>query len=228
MSKKINFGTINEKAMDSLSTYHKSYQTLRELRSEYKKDMDAFSIEESKILENRKNDLEAGLPTDEVIRKWSLEEVQTKIRARKVKLDKECEPFNKSKREALNLIDNELYNAYIVSMKKGSFSATGTTIVGNKIYNSSKSFTEMISNFLNDIGALGQDNATALNKFVQIMAVRTSGMIKCSKGDDYIKVKSSSQFKELFMLAFLQYTILEKGVITINDDYSLSMTKYED
>lgn len=231
MSKKINFGTINAEVMNKLSAYHVAYTELKSLRSKYNSDKAELQKEEKKIMENRKIDLDAGLPSDEVTAKWSIEKVHAKMRALELEYNKACEPLNEAKREALKLLNNDLYYSYVLSMQKGDLSAKGKLVIQKKKsseeYDLQKSFKGIICDFLDTIGCRNQDNATALDKFAQTMSIRTSGMVRNSKGEDYIKVKSASQFKEIFMLAFLQYTIVEKGVITVNDDGTLSMTVYE-
>lgn len=231
MSKKINFGAINAESMKKLSTYHVAYLELKNLRESHKAEMDKLEIEENKILENRKNDMEAGIPRDEAISKWSIEDVHAKMRKAEIQYKKDCEPHNKNKKEALGLFPDDLYFAYVLSMQKGDLSAKGTLTIQKKKtseeHKLDKSFKTIIADFLDTIGCKNQDNDTALGKFAQIMSVRTAGMVRNSKGEDYIKVKSASQFKELFMLAFLQYTIIDKGVITVNNDGTLSMTEYE-
>lgn len=231
MSKKINFGTINTEALNKLSAYHMAYTELKALRTQFKSDMDELKKKETTILKNRQNDIDAGIPTDEVIRKYSLEEVHAKMRALETQYNKDCKPFKKSKKEAMSLLDDNLYYSYVLSMQRGKLDAKGILTIQKKKsseeYKLDKSFKGIVCDFLDTIGCRNQDNATALDKFAQVMTIRTSGMIRCNKGDDYVKVKSASQFKEIFMLAFLQFTILEKGVITVNSDNSLSMTKYE-
>lgn len=154
------------------------------------------------------------------------------MRALEAKYKKDCEPHNKAKKEAMSLLNDTLYHSYVLSMQKGDLSAKGKLVIQKKKsseeYTLDKSFKGIICDFLDTIGCRNQDNATALDKFAQTMSIRTSGMVRNSKGEDYIRVKSASQFKEIFMLAFLQYTIVEKGVITVNDDGTLSMTVYED
>lgn len=232
MSKKINFGTINDNSMSKLSAYHVAYLELKSLRDIYKSDMDKLVEEEAKILENRKNELDAGMPTDEVISKWSTEEVHSKMRKREAKYKEDCKPHNEAKKNALALISDTLYHAYVLSMQKGNLAAKGTLTIQKKKsseeYKIEKSFKSIICDFLDTIGCRNQDNATALDKFAQTMSIRTAGMVRNNKGEDYIKVKSANQFKEIFMFAFLQYTVVEKGVITANDDGTLSMTVYED
>ena len=59
------------------------------------------------------------------------------------------------------------------------------------------------------------------------MSVRVSGNRIISKGEEYVGEKSASQFNKLFMYNFLQYVIIEKGVVVINEDNTLSMRVYE-
>lgn len=231
MSKKINFGTINTASLEKFSKYHVAYLELKGLRTVYRNDMEKLVKEETDILEKRKTALANGENTDEVIAKYSVEEVRSKMRKREAEYKKDCEPHNTAKREALALISDNLYHAYFLSMQKGDLSAKGTVIIpkGKKSeeYTLDKSFKGIVCDFLDTIGCRNQENTTALDKFAQIMTIRTSGVVRNNKGEDYVKAKSSAQFKDIFMLAFLQYVIVEKGVVTVNDDGTLSMTEYE-
>ena len=232
MSKKINFGTINDAAMELLSKYHVAYLNLKGLHSWYKAEKDKLEEEESGILEKRKAAIAGGMSTDEAIANNSIEDVQRRLRALKVQFDAECEPHKKAQKEGLALIDDNLYLSYMLCMNKGALGARGklTLKKGKKSveYTLEKSYKGIIADFLEKIGCKGQDNDTALNKFAQIMSARTSGMMDCTKGDDYIKVRSTIQYKKLFMHAFFQYVIREKGVVTVNDDGTLSMTVYDE
>lgn len=232
MAKKIILGTINNESLEKLSGYHKAHLELKGLREIYKKDLGKLQEEEAKILEDRQHDIDAGIPTDTAISKHSTEKVHEKMRKLESKYKKDCEPWNESKKQALKLLDSNLYYAYVLAMTKGDLSAKGSVDIkkgkSTETYKLEKGYKSIIEDFLTEIGCKGQDNDTALSKFAQIMSVRTAGMRKNNKGEDYVTVKSASQFNELFMLSFLQYVIREKGVVTVNEDGTLSMTVYED
>lgn len=231
MAKKINLGTINETSLEKLSAFHVAIMELKSLRDVYKDDIEKLNAKKDALIQSRKDALASGMSVDEVAVKFDLLPIDNELRARTQKFEEDCKPHKASKKDALSLISENLYYAYVLSMKKGDLSARGTLTLkkGKKEeeYTVAKSFKDTIKDFLVEIGC-DASNDTALNKFADCMKARTSGMRKCNRGEDYVTVKSLSQFNELFMLAFLQYTIIEKGVITVNDDATLSMTVYDE
>ena len=232
MSKKINFGTINVDAMEKLSAYHKALSELKIIRATYKKEKERLEAEEAHVLKNRDEAMKNGMSLDEAISKFPTEIIHAQIRSAKNKYDEDSKPHNEAKKKAMALLDNSLYYSYQLCMTKGDLSATGVLNLKKGKKSESikidKSFKGIIADFLSKIGCKNQDNDTALNKFADVMRVRTAGVIRSNKENTYIKMKSASQFNEIFMLAFLHYTIIEKGVITVNNDNSLSMTVYPD
>ena len=233
MSKKLNYGMVNEVALEKMSKYHVALLEIKSLTETCRAEVKKIEDEIEKIKENRRNDLKAGLPESEVIEKWPFDGRYEKIDALKTKLSTDCEPHKKAKKDAVDaLIPADLYYGYILFCEKGSMDCKGSVEIkkGKKteIHDINSSYKTMVKDFAVNLGLGGVDNDTALNKFAQLMIARTSGMVKCNKGEDYIKFKSATQYNELFMLAFLQFVILEKGVVTINEDGTLSMTVFDE
>ena len=230
MSKKVNFGTINAETMEKLSGFSVAREVLKDLRASYNADMDVLKDELAAIKDKRQKAISDGMTADEAISAFSIENINARINARTEKFKAACEPHNKAKKEACSMVPDSIYHAYALSMEKGDCGATGKLIIkkGKKEeeYTVEKSFKMYIVDFLEEIGCKS-DNATAIRKFADVMKTWTGGMIK-SENEDYLKLKSATQFKELFVRAFLQYTINKKGIITKNEDNTLSMTVYED
>ena len=233
MSKKINFGTISEYSLGKLSDYNKAIVELKKLRTEYNKKKEVLQTEKNTILKNRKNAMaEKKLTTDEIIQLYSIEDVDKRLREAEEDFSSSCKPYNEAKKKATSLVGDDIYHAYMLAREKdGNTSATGELSIKKKnsteIFKVEKSFKDIIIEFLDTIGCRNQDNQTALDKFVQAIIFRTSGDANCNRGTALTKVKTSGQFKDIFMRVFIDYVTLEKGVITVNEDNTLSMTVYE-
>ena len=214
MSKKVNFGTINAESLSTLSAFHVAMAKIDTINNSYKEKKAEVQSKLDTMLENRQNDIDAGIPTDEVIRKYDIAPLNKELRALSEAQKKELEPYKDAYKAAMSMLPDSLYEGYESAMKKGEMSA----------------LTSAIHPFLVEIGCITTESTTS--KFAQIMAVRCSGSRKASKTEkkegNYVANKKANQFKEIFMLAFLQYVIVDKGVVTVNDDNTLSMTVYED
>lgn len=224
---RINFATINETALESFSAFNVAYWELRKLRDNYKVESAKIEDEKAKILENRKTDLDAGLPLSEVLVKWSTVEVERKQNILDSQYEKDCEPHKNSQSKAMELISADLYYGYVLAQKNGSLNSKGTITIkkgkSTEELELEKAYSAMIKDFLVEIGCSKVDDEKALNKFVNTMAVRTSGMVQCNKGDNYVKVKSASQYNRLFMLNFLQYLVVERGLLIEDEQHNLTM-----
>jgi hypothetical protein len=232
-SVKINLGTINEESMAKLSAYHVARAELIRLREERKTSIEKVEIEIEELKKARKEALEQGEDTDTVIAKYDILPLTNKINAINEKFKEDCKPHNLAKKSALELIPDQIYHAYLLTMSTGNPSAKGTVVTkrdkDNKVKESvkvDKTMATLIKEFATTIGLGNADNESAISKFATIMATWSNGMIKANKGDDYLKVKSESQYKEIFMLAFLQYAIIEKKVIIVNEDNTLAMRDF--
>lgn len=214
MSKKVIFGTINAESLSKLSDFHVAMINIDATNKEYKDKKDAVNEKLNTMLENRQNDLDAGIPTDEVVRKWDVAPLNKELRKLAEEQKKALEPYKTAYKEAMSLLPDSLYEGYEQAMSNGNMSK----------------LTSAIHPFLIEIGCITTESTTS--KFAQVMSIRCSGARKASgkskAAGNFISNKKENQFKEIFMLAFLQYVIVDKGVVTINEDNTLSMTVYED
>lgn len=229
-TKRINFATINATTIETFSKFNVAYWALRALRETYKAESAKIEDEKSKILENRKSDLDAGLPLNEVLVKWSTVEVERKQNILDAQYEKDCEPHKKAQNDAMALVNSNLYYGYVLAQKNGSLNSKGTITVkkgkSTEEIDLEKSYSAMIEEFLVGIGCSKTDDAKALSKFVNAMAVRTSGMVQCNKGENYVKVKSANQYNRLFMLNFLQYLVVERGILVESEDRTLTLKQF--
>lgn len=231
---KINLGTINEESMAKLSAYHVARAELIRLREEKKTAIEKVELQIEELKKARKEALENGENTDEIIAKYDILPLNNQINAINEKFKEDCKPHNLAKKDALKLIPDHIYHAYLLTMSNGNPSSKGTVVTkrdkDGKVKETvkvEKTMATLIKEFANTIGLGNADNESAISKFATIMSTWTNGLIKTSKGEDYLKVKSESQYKEIFMLAFLQYSIIEKKVIVVNEDNTLSMKTFE-
>lgn len=232
MAQRINFGTIKEESINTLSAFHVAHVELRKLAEAKKEAIEKINAQIEEIKEARQKDIDSGIAVDVAISNHSLESVFAERSRIETQYDNDTKPHKDAQKEALKLLPDSLYNAYVLAMRKGDLSASGKLTVkrGKKEEELTveKSLKCYIKDFAETIGCANTENETAMNKFAQTMSVRVSGNRVVNKGDDYVSEKSASQFKKLFMYNFLQYVIIEKGVVVVNEDNTLSMKKYDE
>lgn len=226
-TKNINLRTINPETLEMFSKFNVAFMSLRKLREKYKADSALIEDERTKILESRKNDLDAGIPLDTVLVKWSTVEVEKKQAVLDAQYEQDCAPHKEAKKAAMGLLDVNLYYGYLLAQQKGSLASKGSVTLkkGKKTeqVDLDKSYVDMIKAFLVSIDAGHSDDVKAVSKLANILAVRTSGMIKANKGGDYVKTKSATQYNELLLCNMLQYMVVDKGILVQQDDFSLVM-----
>lgn len=213
MSKKLNFGEIRTKELGIMSTFNVTCKKLDALSLQFRKDKKAITDRIAKILEERKSALENGMSVDEMTVKYSTTEENAKLNALTEKYQKEKEPLSKTIEECLTIIPSGIYEAYKLAMDKGELSE----------------LTKAVNTFLSNLGVITPEKATS--KFAQCMAIRISGMRKATakdkKAGHFVSNKAEREFKELFMLAFLEHVVVEKGVVDMDETGALTMHKFD-
>ena len=226
----INLGTINEETMQKLSAYHVALVELKGLAEWYKEGKKALMEEKDTICEQRKEALDNGESIDTVAVKFDLVPVENKLRKLENDYKEAKKPHVEAQKKALSVLDKNLYYAYLLSSQNGDLYKKGSITIkkGKKseTIKIEKSFVDCVKSFLVAIGAGNADNESAIDKFARYMAVNTSGMQVANKGDDYAKEKREIQFNKLFMAVFFQYAIIQKNVIVVNEDCTLSMRDF--
>ena len=209
MSKKIDFGTIKENELGIMSNYNVTCKKMIALAKKYKTDRKVIEKEIDTILEERKKAMDEGKSFDEAMKEYSISEKTVKLNALEIQYKKDREPLQKAIDVALEIIPDDSFEAYKEAMKKGELA----------------SLTKKVDGFLSGLGIITPEKATS--KFAQIMSVRISGMRRAGAKDrdngHFVSCKSEKEFKELFMCAFLEYVVVDKGVVDVNEDGTLSM-----
>lgn len=232
MSVKVSFNNVNQETIEMISDFNVALYRLDELRKDYKTKRETLETKLNVLQEERAKLIEDG--NDDKAMAVSTLEVQKELNALDEKFKADCQPYKTMKSDALKSLDNNLYYAYLYAMEKG-LSSTGTLALKKdkktgKVTESvkiEKSFAKTIANWLVDIGATCP-NDNAIDKFAQIMVAHVAGLKKTSKVENgYATTKKSNEFKELFLRAFMQITIVEKGVFTMNDDHTVVATVYD-
>ena len=213
---KFNPATINNDFIKTISAFHKAENELARLTKEGRQEIKAINESIAKILSDRQNDLDAGIPVDEVTRKYSTVELNKKLKLVKEKYKKLKKPCNKAIEACGRKLPDNLYEGYKATTTKGVMA----------------DYSRAVQEFLVEIGAVNTTSEKAVCKFATLMSTRTCGVKKATGKDwesgRYTAVKSEKVFKEVFLLAFLDYAVNEKGFLTKNEDNSITITVYKD
>lgn len=221
MSKRINFGTINDTFLNALSRYNmdlhdidtlkkthtETLARLTKVRDDIKAERDAFIEENPETTIQQLDEKFANLPK-------AIRDIQDENK----KYAEELKGYNDSIKTFIDtyLVNEDFYDNY-------------------KNYMSNHNDTKLKASyrdFFVAIGASNADNETAINNTVKVL-VDMIGVRMCNasnkKGEwNYIKTLSKTVYHKTFMSVLLHYLVNEKGVLTVNDDNSIIMTVYED
>lgn len=214
MSKKINASTITNQAISMLSSYNQATLELRSLANTFKAENDKLYAEKDEILNNRQKALDNGESIDKVAVQYSTVDVDKRIRALSEKYKADCEPWRAAQRNARKLVPKDVYESYKAAYVKGTITA----------------YEADVKNFLTSLG-ISVPTAAQLNKTARTFVVRTSGARRASakKAEDghYISEKSSVAYKDVFMLAVLEWLVTEKKVLKVLADNTLVRVQYK-
>lgn len=213
MAKKINASTITTQAISMLSAYNQATLELRILAANFKESMDALQTKKDTILENRQIELDNGMSIDKVAVEFSTIEVDNEIRALQEKYKKDCEPWRNAQRKARGLVPKDVYTSYKTAYEKGSINA----------------YEADVKNFLSSLG-ISVPTTAQLNKVARQFVVRTSGARRASAKKaaegHYVSEKSSVAYKDIFMLAILEWLVTDKKVLKVLADNTLVRVQY--
>lgn len=214
MSKSINAGTIKAEAITMLSAYNQATLVLRQLAAKNKVEKESLENKRTEILEARQEAAKNGMKDDEITSTFSLVKVDNEIRALAEKYRKECEPWKKALANGRKLIPNDLYESYKVGYNKGQIDQYGINI----------------RTFLKAIG-IEIPTVQAESKLARTLIVRTSGARKATskkaEQGHYISEKSKAQYADLFMLAILEWLVVDKKVLKVESDNTLTKIEYK-
>ena len=228
MAQKINFSALKDSFVTMLSNYNVALYTISDLRAEYKADKEVIENKLDNLKEARQKALDEGMAQDEAIKKYDILPLMQELAAREEKFKADVKPYNESIKALQKDIPDDLYIAYLVSVDKGTTESKGKVKVGKKVVELDLSFKGMVYDFLTKIGAGNTDNDTALNKYANELVVKVGGLRKSTKLENgYVQAKKKAEYKDLFIRAILQTLVIDKRVLTMAEDYTLSKTVYE-
>ena len=185
----INFSKMSKDAAGQLKTFKESAIALAKEDLRFKEEMKPLKEKLENILSKRNYDLEAGLPLDEVVAKYSRVEVDKDIEKAKSAHDATVEKLNKAIQGTYAFIPEDMYSAYLKKVnehKRGQF-------------------FEALKKFLSNLGIEGCSQAQ-ISKLSNDMsdsfgAKYASSKTILEKGTMHVSM-SKAQFNKLFMAVF--------------------------
>ena len=185
----INFTKMSKEASSQLKSFKESALELAVEDLRFKAEMKPLKAQLESILANRQNDIDNGLPVDEVIAKFPRTEVDNAIRKAQTTHEAIIEPLNKTMRDTYAFIPENMYLAYtkkIDEHKRGDFLTA-------------------ISEFLTNLGidgcTQGQISKLAEN-MSDMFGARYAQSKKIVENGTMHTVISKAQFNKLFMAVF--------------------------
>ena len=185
----INFTKMSKEASAQLKSFKESALALAVEDLRFKAEMKPLKAQLESILANRQNDIDAGIPVDEVLAKYSRVEVDNAIRKAQTTHEAIIEPLNKTMRDTYAFIPENMYLAYtkkIDEHKRGDFLTA-------------------ISEFLNNLGidgcTQGQISKLAEN-MSDMFGARYAQSKKIVENGTMHTAISKAQFNKLFMAVF--------------------------
>ena len=185
----INFTKMSKEASTQLKSFKESALALAVEDLRFKAEMKPLKAQLESILANRQNDIDNGLPVDEVIVKFPRTEVDNAIRKAQTTHEAIIEPLNKTMRDTYVFIPENMYLAYtkkIDEHKRGDFLTA-------------------ISDFLNNLGidgcTQGQISKLAEN-MSDMFGARYAQSKKIVENGTMHTAISKAQFNKLFMAVF--------------------------
>lgn len=207
MAKKINFGTINNQAMEALNNWNYVDLNGAEVRKTAKAQVESAQKKIDDILAFRADAVADGMTVDEAVQKYSTVEAQASL----LKAQDDAKDVAKNLREKQNqakaLVPVDLYKAYTVKNTTGD----------------SAPFVAGITEFLATLGINTPEVAT--EKFAETLAVRLGrGKATGSSKKDGHKTQDlrEKSFADMVIREFLEFLIFDKGVLDQAQDGTLS------
>lgn len=219
MSNIIKFATINPYSLQCLSDWNVAMSALESLRNTWKAADDA--------LDNELSDVRSGERVmDDAEKLAEIERLLNEIDALEKKYKQDCRPYNEKKRVALKLISDQMYAAYMVAVSRVSIKATGSVTIhrGKKdvTYTCVHSFAKQTEIFLRTLGIEGGSElkVDALAEGIASMVGARAGKIL---DGEYIKGKSETTFKDMFLRAFIQFAFVNEKAFDVNENHTITL-----
>ena len=216
---------MDKAGFDMLSEFNQAYRMICDISAKYKERIASAQAKLDEVLAKRAELLEAGKTETEVAQMYPRMELDKAIRALEYERDEAYKPHKATMQACKKTLPNTLFASYAYAMVKGIGANVPKNGVSVKL--TDKTSVTIYRNFADDIADVVKgwkmghcEDDKAVKKFADVIKGRIAGMQKDSKGG-YLKLKGQRTLEELFLLATCQYFI-EKGVFTVNEDYTLS------
>ena len=225
-TKSVNARTMDKAGFDMLSEFNQAYLMTCEIKRTYADKIASAQTKLDEVLEKRAALMEEGKSEAEVAQVYPRIEFDKAIRALEYERDEALKPYKATIQACKKTLPNTLFASYAYAMAKG----IGATVpkAGVSVKVSDKTAIVITRSFTEDIGEIVRgwkmghcEDDKAIKKFADIIKGRIAGMVKDNKGG-YLKLKGQRTLEELFLLATCHYFV-EKGVFTVNEDYTLSI-----
>lgn len=209
-NQKVQLATMSTEAIALLSGFSVAITEIKKLTDAHKTAVDAVK----KNIETLMTEVEEGekLGTLTAERKSEIEQLLYVLQKKIVTLDNalkdDKKPYIKAKKSALALVPENIYSGYKSAWESGK----------TAVWNAD------IRAFLKATGVeVGND--TAVQNFADIMTVRCSGSKNASAKDEsgrLLAVKGQRTFEETVMKTFIDYCVVEKGVLDRAEDGTIT------
>lgn len=203
MSKKaIDFTQMDKKALAQLEKFSVSRIAIAKEDQRHKSIMNPLKKQLEAIHESRENDINAGLPLDDILIKFPTIEVDKAIRAENILHKEIMQPLNIEVNSTYGFIPDGLYDGYVLKIEKQKRGE----------------YLKFIQCFLEDMGII-EISQSALCKLAEQISDRIGVTVSKSKTllEDgvFSCVLNRKQFNKLFMSVFCDILVLNE-VMAIN------------
>lgn len=217
MSKSINLQSINPKTFELLSTFNEADTIVYAITEDHRDKVKKLKAEKEDILTKRAEAIEKGMSLDDAIHAYSIESVDSRLRAEDTRFKDVVAPYKKHYNECIKWVDDTTYDAYKKAM-------------GEKV-ECEMSLTTATIKFLEAMGIEASENGKT-SKIADYILSYAKGGRKARRKDREegrkVSIRSKKEFKELWILAFIDYAVNVKGCYKVIDNGALEMTTYDE
>ena len=196
MSKKqIDFTQINESALKHLQNFAAARIAIAKEDQRHKAVLSPLKKQLEVLRENRENDINAGLPRDEVLIKYSTVDIDNAIRKENYLHKKITKPLNEELKSTYAFVSDGLYDGYVLKIEKQKRGE----------------YLKYVNRFLENLGIV-EISQSALCKLAEQISDRIGVTISKSKllleDGVFTCALKKPQFNKLFMSVFCDILVI--------------------
>lgn len=210
-SKKLNLAELSTRGLELLNGYSVAAVSLKRLAAEQAAEEKPLTAEREELRKELIADGTTAARRAEIgTRLFGISKELTAIAA---EYGEEKKPHRRAQSAALALVPEEVYRGYVTAWESGADAL----------------WTVCIRDFVRRIGIGVEDDVKVAN-FAATMKFRVSGSRKATKKDESgrtLAAKSARTFDRAVMDAFIDYAVVDKGVLDRAADGSLSRHVFE-